>query len=837
MAIIPRVSGAGSQASSHGVSAGGFNTFQYMNLGDVAAATGNKYVGIFAQIKERANVAMSQDASLQLSQRASEMMNDPQKGLLNQQGKNAVGKAEEYTTLFDGAAEEIAATLPDETSRNMFMQQAKQQRIQFATQASRHEMGQIHAYEEGQFQATLSTNAEKAAMMHGDNPGYISVNQQTFQQIEQFGAARGWSDEQITAKKMEFKEKTAMATAANAIGANYMAVRAQNGEPADNFGGQRVSGGNPSDPRGVRNNNPGNIEASKNPWDGQTGSDGRYATFATPEHGIRALGKNLLSYQRQGFVTPRQIISRWAPKNDGNDTEAYIANVAAALGVSADDRLNLSNIKTLGTLTKAIMAQENGAGKVAYSDQQISAGLQAALGVSQLPPSPDAPKRYTSSAWFDALNTADQAKVMRQIDAMDEQARGQYRSELTGRVKDATAAYMRGMDFPGAPSQEDFIKAYGYHDGMAQHADFEKVQQLGADIGAVKNLPVESQLALLEERTPVAGDGFAAAASRHDSLAQAVQYVNKARRDDPVRYAQEQRQAAALDVSNLNAFSTSLAERANAAVEIARQYQTPLAVFSKEEASMLTQLMKDAPVSQQAAYLSAMQDSIKNPILYKTALQQVSGSSLSFGVAGFIMSKSGNVVTEKNTFSSDITVSGREAAQIILEGAPARKGAKGSKGMPMPKDSDMRQSFSAEVGDAFAGDMQGAEDSYQVALDYYAGKTQRNGDLSGEFNQKLFKEAVAVATGGIYNFQDMGNVMLPWGMDSDTFDNQVKYAWEQQVLAKGIKANLSQYKLQSYGDSRYLVLSGTKFLPDKNGNPVVLDLNKNRIRMKEGLPQ
>lgn len=50
---------------------------------------------------------------------------------------------------------------------------------------------------------------------------------------------------------------------------------------------------------GLRNNNPGNIEAGSNPWEGQTGSDGRFATFATPEHGIRALGKNLLSYQRQ----------------------------------------------------------------------------------------------------------------------------------------------------------------------------------------------------------------------------------------------------------------------------------------------------------------------------------------------------------------------------------------------------------------------------------------------------------------------------------------------------------------------------------------------------------
>lgn len=837
MAIIPTVSGASSQTSSRGISTGGLNTFQYLNMGDVATATGNKYIGILTQAKDRANVAMSQDASLQLSQRASVMMNDPKEGLLNLQGKNAIGKGEEYTAMFDRAAEEIAATLPDESAKSNFLQNAEQQRIQFTTQAGRHEIGQIHAYEDGQFQATLSTNAEKAATMHGDDLGFISVNKQTFQQIEQYGAARGWSEEQIVAKKQEFKEKTAMAAATNAIGANYMAVRAQNGEPSDNLGGQRVSGGNASTPRGNRNNNPGNIEASKNPWDGQTGSDGRYATFATPEHGIRALGKNLLSYQRQGYVTPRQIITRWAPPNDGNPTEEYIANVSAALGVSDNERLNLSNIKTLSTLAKAIMVQENGAKNVTYTDQQISTGLQAALGVSQLPPSPEAPKRYTSSAWFDALNTADQAKVMRQIDAMDEQARGQFQADLTGRIKDANAAYMRGVDFPNPPTQEDFVRAYGYHDGMAKHADFEKARQLGADIGAVKNLPVESQLALLEVREPSPGNGYAAAASRYDSLVQAVQHVNKSRRDDPIRYAQEQRQAAPLDVSNLNTFSAGLSERANAAPSISRQYQTPLTLFSKEEASLLTQMMKDAPVDQQVAYLNAMSESIKNPILYKSALQQITGGGPSFGVAGLIMNKPGNVITEKNTFSSDITVSPQDAARTILEGSPARKGRKGSKGMPMPKESDTRMLFSSEVGSAFAGDMQGAEDAYQVALDYYAGKAQRSGDLTGELNQKLFKESVAVATGGIYDYQGLGDVMLPWGMNAETFDKQIQQAWKEQVTDRGLKVDPAQYGLQSHGDGRYLVRAGTGYLSDNDGNPVVLDLDKNRIRMKEGLPQ
>ncbi len=47
------------------------------------------------------------------------------------------------------------------------------------------------------------------------------------------------------------------------------------------------------------------------------------------------------------------------------------------------------------------------------------------------------------------------------------------------------------------------------------------------------------------------------------------------------------------------------------------------------------------------------------------------------------------------------------AAQTILAGAAARKGTDDAKGIPMPKDADLRLEFSDMVKDAFAGDAQG----------------------------------------------------------------------------------------------------------------------------------
>ena len=59
--------------------------------------------------------------------------------------------------------------------------------------------------------------------------------------------------------------------------------------------------------RGIRNKNPGNIDFSpvmylKDKWVGELGLEDcvnpRFTTFDTPEHGIRALCKILLTYHR-----------------------------------------------------------------------------------------------------------------------------------------------------------------------------------------------------------------------------------------------------------------------------------------------------------------------------------------------------------------------------------------------------------------------------------------------------------------------------------------------------------------------------------------------------------
>lgn len=836
MPTVPTVNGR--QVESRGFQSPGFQAFEQPNVGDVISQVAPKAMDVFAQAKQRADVAQSQDASLQLSQFSSDLLTNPDTGLLNLQGKNALGKGREYTQQFDAHAEQLAMTLP-EGARAGFLQQAQQQRIQFTTQAGRHEISQLNAYEEGQFQATLANNGKLAASAYGDNANYVLYNQQTFQQIETYGAAHGWSAEQIQAKKTEFKEKVADTALSQWSANNSIEFIQSNGELSDTAAGSRRAvseGGSGDSARGIRNNNPGNLEYSKtNPWVGQTGDDGRFAKFETPEHGIRALGRNLLSYQRQGIDTVSDIINRWAPPSDNNNTDAYIQAVCAQLGVAPDQQLDASNPDTLKALCAAIIQHENGSQP--YSDQQLATGVSAAIGLSQLPTST---KRYTGNAAFDAASPEAQATFLRQADQIRKQQQAEYRTSIDSRVRDASAAYMRGVDFPNAPTQTDFLAAYGVREGNLRYTEFKNTQIAGQYIGSFRNMPTSSIQAAVENLKPntgETGEGYAARAQTYDAVVSAASTVIAQRKADPVQFSLSAGQTQPIDMTNENSFGKTIALRASQAGELAKSYGTPLTFFSKDEANQIGAFFRDAPVSQQSAYLDTIRKSTGGGQVYMSALQQISTNAPSAAVAGILMDKPGGISAQKSWYNPDVVVSPEASAQTILSGAAARKGSDGAKGIPMPKDNDLRLEFSNMVKDAFAGDAQGASMAYEIAKDYYAGVMAKKGVVSGEIDDDTWKDAINVATGGIHDYNGQGNILLPWGMSADQFDTRVSQAWQEQVIDAGIKAPPGQYGLQSHGDSQYLVKLGTGYLLKQDGTPVIIDLTQQRQRFSEGIPQ
>lgn len=111
-------------------------------------------------------------------------------------------------------------------------------------------------------------------------------------------------------------------------------------------------------PRGIRNNNPGNIKYGDFAIRmGATGQDADgFAIFPDARTGLNAIVANLASYARKGINTPYAIAHRWS----ATDQDSYTAALAKALGVSADQSLDMSNPAVINALRNGIILKENG---------------------------------------------------------------------------------------------------------------------------------------------------------------------------------------------------------------------------------------------------------------------------------------------------------------------------------------------------------------------------------------------------------------------------------------------------------------------------------------------
>lgn len=136
-------------------------------------------------------------------------------------------------------------------------------------------------------------------------------------------------------------------------------------------------------PRGLRNNNPGNIRFSAgNQWTGKIPFDQNsdfsgnpsnvvraFEQFIDIKHGLRAKMVLIYNYINSGDNTIAKIITRFAPPTE-NNTSGYIQTVRNLLGgVSATAVIDL-NENNLVQLAKAINFVENGAAYDQYITDQ-----------------------------------------------------------------------------------------------------------------------------------------------------------------------------------------------------------------------------------------------------------------------------------------------------------------------------------------------------------------------------------------------------------------------------------------------------------------------------------
>jgi hypothetical protein len=131
--------------------------------------------------------------------------------------------------------------------------------------------------------------------------------------------------------------------------------------------------GNLLTPRGIRNNNPGNIERSAIQWQGSIPADQvqtvlgipydpTFEQMVSPAAGVRMIGHVLTVKATRGLTSVDAIIRDYSK----TDQDAYVTKVSGDLGVDPQADINVTAV--LPAFAASIIDQENGQQPYALSD-------------------------------------------------------------------------------------------------------------------------------------------------------------------------------------------------------------------------------------------------------------------------------------------------------------------------------------------------------------------------------------------------------------------------------------------------------------------------------------
>lgn len=192
------------------------------------------------------------------------------------------------------------------------------------------------------------------------------------------------------------------------------------------------SGKGATQARGIRNNNPGNIEKGQ-PWQGlmppekmneAQRKETRFAVFESPKWGIRAIARTLITYQDHRTApdgspidTVEEIVERWAPPSE-NHTNAYATRVRKALGLEPGETVDVHQYHHMRPLVEAIIRHENGIKDhedLPYSNEVIDEALKLA-GISKpLPPAHKDTETVVATTGFSATALAALTEVSEHV--------------------------------------------------------------------------------------------------------------------------------------------------------------------------------------------------------------------------------------------------------------------------------------------------------------------------------------------------------------------------------------------------------------------------------------
>lgn len=397
----------------------------------------------------------------------------------------------------------------------------------------------------------------------------------------------------------------------------------------------------------------------------------------------------------------------------------------------------------------------------------------------------------------------------------------------------------------GVPASADQWAKWGDAvKGTASQEDFHERVSDEQDVQAILRKPPAEQATYIQQRRAELDQNggsvrdqanlsrlTAAVATNVKQLQDAPLLYNQARMDDPI---------VPMDGTAFMGGQQDVADemqrRAQIITSMQKTYGADLVkpnLLLPQEVTDLQGVLAKATPSDQLKLLGNLRRVTADDGVYGAVMKQLSPKDNVLAFAGQLMARDASLVTTTHWFKPDETVKSDDAARTMLEGNRLlTSGGKKDDGekFPLPPEGKFQAAFSEAFGGLFPNRPDAMQQAMSIARAYYTGKASQDGFIAtDDVDSSRIGEAVKATLGNVADVNGNGQVIAPWGMPEDTFEQASERAFDTAVtrakLPDSLKGQFTDFGLQNAKGDLYYVTKGREFLHDAQGNPVMLNIN------------
>lgn len=286
----------------------------------------------------------------------------------------------------------------------------------------------------------------------------------------------------------------------------------------------------------------------------------------------------------------------------------------------------------------------------------------------------------------------------------------------------------------------------------------------------------------------------------------------------------------ALTSGNTALIKTQLADRMNILAAQRKRYggEAGMAPLLPQEATVVAAAVTQMQPKEALQVYGALRSVMPDDQAYNATMQQIAPDSPVRALAGtiFVRQAPGAPAAATRQTYGDISLKLLQGEQLLNPG----KGANATDGkgasFPMPNDAEMQAVIAESIGNAF----EGREDEYRGAIQavraYYAATSSEEGDRSKELDGRRMRTAIDAVMGEAVDIEGR-EVLPPWGMPADEFEDAADEAIDARLRASGLTdpGDVSLMAVKGR-EGAYMLVRGRQIMVDKGrdaqGRPIPL---------------